>query len=61
MKIYLVTKEDTGEYNFTTTLKAFSTLEKAQTYKAELEEKYKDNISFKYYHIYFEIEEMEVE
>ncbi len=59
MKVYLVNREDGGET--ITTLKAFSTLEKAQAYVVELKEKYKDNISFQYSHFWFDIEEMEVE
>ena len=42
-------------------MKIFSTLEKAQAYVDELNEKYKDNLSFQYRHFYFEIEEEEVE
>jgi hypothetical protein len=61
MKVYLVNREDQGEYAITTTLKAFSTLEKAQAYVVELNEKNKDNLSFQYKFFYFEIEEMEVE
>ena len=61
MKVYLVNREDGGEYAHITTLKAFSTLEKAQAYVVELKEKYNDSISFQYSHFWFDIEEMEVE
>jgi hypothetical protein len=61
MKVYLVNREDGGEYAPITTLKAFSTLEKAQAYLVELKEEYKDSISFKRSHFWFDIEEMEVE
>ncbi len=61
-KIYLVNREDAGEgFAITTSLKVFSTLEKAQAYVTELNEKYKDSLSFQYRHFHFEIEEMEVE
>ena len=61
MKVYVVNREDSGEYGSTTLMKVFSTLEKAQAYVNELCEKYKDNLSFQYKHFYFEIEEEEVE
>lgn len=61
MKVYLVNREDNGEYNYSTIIKIFSTLEKAQAYKIELEEKYKDSILFKHCRFYFDIEELEVE
>jgi hypothetical protein len=61
MKVYLVSREDSGDYGSTTLMKVFSTPEKAQAYKGELAEKYKDNLSFQYRHFCFEIEEIEVE
>lgn len=61
MKVYLVNREDMGEYGSTTLMKIFSTREKAQAYVNELGEKYKDNLPFQYKQFYFEIEEEEVE
>ena len=61
MKVYLVYREDSGEYAPITTLKAFSTLDKAQAYLVELKEKYKDSLLFQRSHFWFDIEEMEVE
>ena len=40
--------------------KAFSTLEKAEQYKLELENDFKDNIRFQYKFWHYEIEELEV-
>ena len=61
MKIYLVNREDYSEYDFTTNLKVFSTLEKANLYVKELEEMYKDNVSFQFGKFSFEVVEMIVE
>ena len=66
MKVYLVSREENGNVCFTTFEKIFSTLEKAQAYVKELEEKYKNTMWFELQHlsddvVYFEIEEMEVE
>jgi len=60
MKVYIVFKECTGEYSFSTIFKVFSTLEKAKNYKSELEDKYKEDLMFGI-GFYFEIEELEVE
>ena len=57
-KIYLVMNvEDEGS---TMVEKAFSTLEKAEKYKLELEDHFKDNIRFKHKFWYYEIEVLEV-
>ena len=61
MKVYIVNGEYTGEYGYTTLMKVFLTLEKAQAYVDELDEKYKDNLSFQYKELQFVIEEEEVE
>ena len=60
MKVYVVNKEYTGEYGYSTILKVFSTEEKAKNYKSELEEKYKEDLMFGIAFC-FEIEELEVE
>lgn len=60
MKVYLVNRQDNGEYGVTTLMKVFSTLQKAQAYVGELGEKYKDDILFQYGSFQFEIEEEEV-
>lgn len=61
MKVYLVNRVDTGEYTTTEILKAFSTLEKAQVYVVELNDIWKDSLSFQYKYFCFEIEELEVD
>lgn len=61
MKVYLVNREESGEYATASIEKAFSSLEKAQLYKTELKEKYKNNLSFQYGSFWFDIEELEVE
>ena len=40
--------------------KAFTSLEKAEQYKLELEDDFKDNIRFQHKFWYYEIEELEV-
>ena len=61
MKIYLVNRVDNVEYEFTTNLKVFSTLERANLYVKELEEMYKDSVSFQFGKFGFEVVEMIVE
>ena len=57
-KIYLVmnVEDEVGS----TIEKAFTILEKAEQYKSELEDKFKDNIRFQHKFWWYEIEELEV-
>jgi hypothetical protein len=63
MKIYLVQyiTQDNSGYDVERIEKAFSTLEKAEAYKLELETFHKDNIRFQYNYWWYEIKELEVE
>lgn len=57
-KIYLVMNvEDEGTSQIE---KAFTSLEKAEQYRLELEDDFKDNIRFQHKFWYYEIEELEV-
>jgi hypothetical protein len=57
-KIYLVMNvEDEGDSMIE---KAFSTREKAEQYKLELENDFKDEIRFQHKFWYYEIEELEI-
>ena len=57
-KVYLVMNiEDEGGSMIE---KAFSTREKAEQYKLELENDFKDDIRFQYKFWYYEIEELEI-
>jgi uncharacterized protein YcfL len=59
MKVYVVMNvKDEGTSMIE---KVFSTLEKAEQYKLELENKFKDEIRFQYKFWYYEIETLEVE
>ena len=57
-RIYLVINvEDEGPARIE---KAFTSREKAEQYKLELEDEFKDNIRFQYKFWHYEIEELEV-
>ena len=58
--VYLVTKYNDGEHPCSDVVKIFQNRSNAEMFVEEMKEKYKDNISFKYKHFYFEIEEMDV-
>jgi hypothetical protein len=58
--VYLVTKYHDGENPCSDVVKIFQNRSNAEMFVEEMKEKYKDNISFKYKHFYFEIEEMDV-
>jgi hypothetical protein len=57
-KVYLVmnVEDEVGS----TIEKAFSTREKAEQYKSELEDKFEDDIRFNWNFWYYEIEELEI-
>lgn len=59
-KVYVVTKYNDGEHPCSDVVKIFKNIINAEIFVEEMKEKYKDNISFKYKHFYFEIEEIDV-
>ena len=58
--VYIVSKFNDGEHPYSDVIKVFKNRIDAEYFVKEMNEKYKDNISFKYRHFYFEIDEMEV-
>ena len=58
--VYLVSRYNDGEHTSSDVIKIFQNRIDAVHFVEEMKEKHKDNISFKYKHFYFEIDEMDV-
>ena len=58
--VYIVSKFNDGEHPCSDVIKIFKNRTDAEYFVKEMNEKYKDNISFKCRHFYFEIDEMDV-
>jgi len=58
--VYLVSRYNDGEHPSSDVIKIFQNRIDAEQFVEEMKEKHKDNISFKYKHFYFEIDEMDV-
>ena len=58
--VYLVSRYNDREHPSSDVIKIFQNRINAEQFVEEMKEKHKDNISFKYKHFYFDIDEMDV-